>query len=75
MARWDQPIEDVYVVLNGWESGGATATFTIYVNPLTMWMWVGGIVLVLGTLIAVWPNPVRRRTENVRSLVYAAGDD
>lgn len=69
------PIEDVYVVLNGWESGGATATFTIYVNPLTMWMWVGGIVLVLGTLIAVWPNPVRRRTENVRSLVYAAGDD
>lgn len=69
------PFEDVYVVLNGWEGGGASATFTIYVNPLTMWMWVGGIVLVLGTLIATWPHPTRRRTEAVGSLAYAAGDD
>jgi len=68
--------EDVYVVLNGWESGGATATFSIYINPLTLWMWVGGIVLVLGTLIASWPNPTPRRSETVRSLAaYAAGDD
>ena len=50
------PIEDVYVVLNGWEDGGNTATFTIYINPLTTWMWVGGLVLVLGTLIAAWPH-------------------
>ncbi|HRA69171.1 MAG TPA: cytochrome c-type biogenesis CcmF C-terminal domain-containing protein, partial [Caldilinea sp.] len=69
------PIEDVYVVLNGWDSGGASATFTIYINPLTMWMWVGGIVLVIGTLIAAWPNPVRRRNESVRGLAYATGDD
>lgn len=69
------PVEDVYVVLNGWDNGGASATFTIYVNPLTMWMWVGGIVLVIGTLIAAWPHPARRRTENVRALAYAPGDD
>jgi cytochrome c-type biogenesis protein CcmF len=69
------PFEDVYVVLNGWEGGGASATFTIYINPLTMWMWLGGIVLVLGTLIATWPHPTRRRTETVSSLAYAAGDD
>ena len=35
-------VEDVYVVLNGWEDGGSTATFSIYVNPLTVWMWIGG---------------------------------
>ena len=52
--------EDIYVVLNGWESGGASATFTIYVNPLTVWMWIGGVVLVLGTLICFWPHPQRR---------------
>jgi cytochrome c-type biogenesis protein CcmF len=69
------PLEDIYVVLNGWDNGGASATFTIYVNPLTMWMWVGGIVLVIGTLIAAWPHPVRRRTESVRALAYAPGDD
>ncbi len=69
------PIEDVYVVLNGWDDGGASATFTIYINPLTMWMWVGGIVLVIGTLIAAWPHPSRRRSESVQSVAYAAGDD
>jgi cytochrome c-type biogenesis protein CcmF len=69
------PIEDIYVVLNGWDNGGASATFTIYINPLTAWMWVGGIVLVIGTLIAAWPHAPRRRTESVRGLAYAPGDD
>jgi cytochrome c-type biogenesis protein CcmF len=67
------PAEDVYVVLNGWESGGATATFTIYVNPLTMWMWIGGVVLVIGTLIAIWPHPARRRVETVQAVTAGAG--
>ncbi len=66
-------IEDVYVVLNGWETGGSTATFTMYVNPLTIWMWIGGLVLVLGTLIAAWPHPGRRRAEALSSVAYAAG--
>jgi cytochrome c-type biogenesis protein CcmF len=69
------PIEDVYVVLNGWEEGGRTATFTIFINPLTAWMWVGGLVLVLGTLIAAWPHSTRRSTANVPSVAYATGDD
>lgn len=69
------PLEDIYVVLNGWDNGGASATFTIYVNPLTMWMWVGGAVLVIGTLIAAWPHTTRRRVESVRTLAYAPGDD
>ena len=49
--------EDLYVVLNGWEEGGALATFSIYVNPLTVWMWIGGVVIVIGTLITTWPSP------------------
>ncbi len=68
------PFEDVYVVLNGWDNSGNSATFTIYVNPLTVWMWVGGIVMAIGTLIAAWPHATRRRSETVRSLVYAPGD-
>ncbi|MBK8051182.1 MAG: heme lyase CcmF/NrfE family subunit [Anaerolineales bacterium] len=68
------PIEDVYVVLNGWENQGESATFTIYVNPLTVWMWIGGIVLVLGVLIAIWPHPVLRRAEGMQAVAYATGD-
>lgn len=55
------PVEDVYVILNGWESGGSSATFTVYINPLTMWMWVGGLLVILGTIVSVWPHPQQSR--------------
>ena len=48
-------IEDVYVVLNGFENGGDLAAFEIFVNPLMLWMWIGGLVMVFGTLFALWP--------------------
>jgi cytochrome c-type biogenesis protein CcmF len=64
--------EDVYVVLNGWENMGATATFTIHINPLTAWMWIGGLVLMLGTVVGIWPHSTRR-PETVPSLAAGAG--
>ena len=51
--------EDVYVVLNGYENGGQLAAFEIFVNPLMIWLWIGGLVMVLGTLFALWPMPER----------------
>jgi cytochrome c-type biogenesis protein CcmF len=68
------PIQDVYVVLNGWEVDGSTATVTIFVNPLTMWLWIGGVILVLGTLICTWPHPSRKRSEVAQAVAYATGD-
>ena len=32
------------------------ATFKIYHNPLVNWLWIGGIVLLFGTLVAAWPD-------------------
>jgi cytochrome c-type biogenesis protein CcmF len=43
------PLDDVYVVLAGADSG--SATLTIFVNPLVTWIWVGGAVLVTGVLL------------------------
>ena len=54
-------VEDLYVVLNGWEDEAVSATFSIYRNPLMVWLWVGGVVLVMGTLMAMWPHPAARR--------------
>jgi len=48
-------IEDVYVVLNGYEQGGKLAAFEIFVNPLMLWMWIGGLVMIFGMLFAVLP--------------------
>jgi len=58
--------EDVYVLLAGWE--GDNATFKVYVNPLVNWVWLGGILLTLGTLFAAWPaGSTQRRWSMVLS--------
>ncbi len=67
-----RPSEDIYVLINGWEQGGATATFTIYINPLTVWLWIGGLVLVVGTLICLWPHPIRREQTVTAAATTAA---
>jgi cytochrome c-type biogenesis protein CcmF len=55
------PVEDFYVVPSENREDGAVG-FRILVNPLVWWMWVAGPVMILGTLIALWPAraPVRR---------------
>ncbi|MGF7184037.1 cytochrome c-type biogenesis protein CcmF [Desulfitispora alkaliphila] len=47
--------EDLYIILAGWDQDGTTA-LTVHVNPLVQWLWIGGYVLVLGTLFALWPG-------------------
>jgi len=39
------------------------AQFHLIVSPLVMWIWIGGLIVVGGALIAIWPAPsvVRRR--------------
>jgi len=50
--------EDIYVLLVDWNPITAQgATFKIYRNPLVNWLWLGGLVFILGTLIAAWPDP------------------
>lgn len=44
--------EDLYVVLSSWEDK-EKATFQIKVNPFVSWIWTGGIIMVLGTAIAL----------------------
>ena len=37
------------------------AVFRLIVSPMVEWIWLGGIVLGLGGLIAIWPPPRARR--------------
>jgi len=63
--------DDFYVLLVDWQPvSTAGATFKVYHNPLVNWLWLGGLVFILGTLVAAWPDrdpevePVRlRRSE------------
>ena len=33
------------------------AQFHLIVSPLVMWIWIGGLIVVGGSLIAIWPAP------------------
>jgi cytochrome c-type biogenesis protein CcmF len=35
--------------------------FTLLVSPLVMWIWIGGLIVLLGGGIAIWPPPAALR--------------
>ncbi|MBV9121491.1 MAG: hypothetical protein JOZ39_12350, partial [Chloroflexi bacterium] len=56
------PLEDLYVVLSDWTPDKSAATFLVFVNPMVSWLWVGGVLTVIGTVITAWPHAESRRT-------------
>lgn len=50
-------IEDLYIILSGFsEVEQNQATLKVLVRPLLAWIWIGGFVIFLGTIVAVLPG-------------------
>jgi cytochrome c-type biogenesis protein CcmF len=48
--------EDIYLILSGFsEVDRNQATLKVLVRPLVIWMWIGGLVITLGTLVCILP--------------------
>jgi cytochrome c-type biogenesis protein CcmF len=50
---------DTYVVLAG-VRGNDIAELRVTFNPLVVWVWIGGFVMMFGGLIVMWPQAERR---------------
>jgi len=48
--------EDLYVVYAGDSPDTQLPVLHAYLNPLVKWIWLGGAVVVFGTLVAMLPN-------------------
>jgi cytochrome c-type biogenesis protein CcmF len=48
--------EDLYVVYAGMNPQTGLPTIHVFINPLVKWVWWGGIVVVMGTIVALVPN-------------------
>jgi cytochrome c-type biogenesis protein CcmF len=79
------PREDLYAILAAVENvqgilandpDAQRATFEIQVNPLVGWIWYGGLVITIGSLIGLWPSrgSVRAERERVVADLAVAGD-
>ena len=49
------PAEDLYLILSSWDQQ-QKAVFRLVINPLVTWIWIGGYVLLLGIIVAFWPD-------------------
>jgi cytochrome c-type biogenesis protein CcmF len=59
--------EDVYLTLVSSPNEGGRITLGVRVNPMILWLWVGGGVIALGTLLALLPRPRRRSRAPART--------
>jgi cytochrome c-type biogenesis protein CcmF len=56
VAVQSSPLRDLYVVYAGRSPESGRPSVHAYLLPLVKWIWFGGIVVVLGTILALIPN-------------------
>ena len=49
-------MEDLYLVLGDFAQDGSHATVKVQVNRMVSWIWIGGLILTLGTVLAILPE-------------------
>jgi cytochrome c-type biogenesis protein CcmF len=69
------PVRDVYLALlrAPADDAGETVVVRVVVQPLVMWLWIGGVVMALGTALAAFPGRRRNPIDPVSAPV--PGDD
>ncbi|RYG69570.1 hypothetical protein EON77_14580, partial [bacterium] len=48
--------DDLYLVVGQINPTTKLATLQIHINPLVSWIWLGCIVLILGSVVCMWPE-------------------
>jgi cytochrome c-type biogenesis protein CcmF len=64
IALHSTPAEDLYMILGGVNDDG-TVSVQAYINPLVSLIWLGGLVMVFGTIIALTDKMRLRREEKL----------
>lgn len=62
--------KDIYLTLERADGAGATeADVKIFIKPMIVWMWIGGGLMAVGTVLAAFPGRRRRPTAPVSAPV------
>ena len=48
--------EDLYVTLLASDAATQTVTLHVFVNPLVVWIWIGGALVGVAAVFAMWPE-------------------
>jgi cytochrome c-type biogenesis protein CcmF len=65
--------DDVYLTIDSIPDRGGSWTFGVVVQPLVAWLWVGGALVVAGSVLAAIPGRRRRPTDPVSAAPSTGG--
>ena len=57
-------LKDLYIIFDGYE--GSYATFTVKIVPMINFIWVGVVIMLLGTIVAVLPDKKPQKEESIK---------
>ncbi len=70
VAIYSSLVRDLYVAYEGNDPDGGVPVIHAHLNPLVHWIWLGGLVMILGTILALLPN--RHPTNGRRAEIETA---
>lgn len=59
--------DDLYVILSNFTDDGR-ASIRAIINPMLSWIWAGGLVVLIGAIVTMWPNLRRKRSVSYEEL-------
>ena len=65
MAIFSRPLEDLYAIVGGYDPESDKVLLKIMINPLVQMVWLGGIILILGTLVALLPSRAESKAKEM----------
>ena len=63
-------VKDVYLTIDGNSppaAGADTVTLRVFVKPLILWLWMGGAIMAIGTVLSAVPSKRHRRATDATS--------
>jgi cytochrome c-type biogenesis protein CcmF len=64
-------VDDVYLTIDSIPVKGTVWTFGVVAQPLVAWLWLGGVLIVVGSVLSAIPGRRRRPTDPVSAPVVA----
>ena len=62
--------KDIYLTLEqSAQVGASEAQVKVFIKPMIVWMWIGGLLMAVGTVLAAFPGNRRKPTAPVSELL------
>jgi cytochrome c-type biogenesis protein CcmF len=69
--------KDVYLTIDGTNPpspDASTVVLRVFVKPMILWLWIGGALMAIGTIMSAIPARLHRRPTDPTSVVLGATD-